>query len=104
MALFAYGHYSELVVYPLALFAYGHYSELVVYLLALFAYGHYKESLCCSEIQRCQFLGEEMSECGEDGAVCVTSEALGSSTVGTQKVNWNRQPKPAGGNGRLSTE
>ena len=54
--------------------------EPVVYLLVLFAYGRYEESLCCSEFQRCQFLQEEMSECGEDMAVCVTShQALASS-------------------------
>ncbi|XP_030228667.1 uncharacterized protein LOC115555775 [Gadus morhua] len=73
----------------------------------------HKESLCCSESQRCQFLRDEMAESGEEGAVCVTSHPgftphlnrwVLDTYFRTQKVNWKRQPKPAGRNGRLSTE
>ena len=74
---------------------------------------NHKESLCCSEFQRCQFLRDEMAESGEEGAVCVTSHPgftphlnrwVLDTYFRTQKVNWKRQPKPAGRNGRLSTE
>ena len=71
------------------------------------------ESLCCSKFQRCQFLLEEMAESGEDGAMCVTSHPGFTAHLNswdldtyfwTQKVNWKRQPKPAGRNRRLSIE
>lgn len=71
-----------------------------------------QESVCCREFQRCQFLLDEMMESdSDDPDVCVVdhpsfSPHMDSGVLQTYfripKVNWKRQPKPTGPNGRLS--
>ncbi|XP_055025174.2 uncharacterized protein [Misgurnus anguillicaudatus] len=67
------------------------------------------ESVCCREFDRCQFLLDEIATSDED--VCVVNHPsfaphMDSGVLDTYfripKVNWKRQPKPAGTNGRLS--
>ncbi|XP_055050357.1 uncharacterized protein [Misgurnus anguillicaudatus] len=74
-----------------------------------------KESLCCYEFHRCQFLLEEMADSAHQTAplACVTQHpsfephmdrGVLETYFRTPKINWKRQPKPAGRNGRLSVK
>ena len=63
------------------------------------------ESVCCKEFQRCRFLRAKISESDEDTDVCVVEHPsfaahMDSGALETffriPKVNWKRQPKPAG--------
>ncbi|CAL8397898.1 unnamed protein product [Boreogadus saida] len=70
-------------------------------------------SVCCQDFQRCRFLPDKISESDEDTDVCVVEHPsfaahMDSSALETcfriPKVNWKRQPKPAGTNGRLTVK
>ncbi|XP_056449914.1 uncharacterized protein LOC130385435 [Gadus chalcogrammus] len=71
------------------------------------------ESVCCKEFQRCRFLLDEISDSDEDTDICVVDHPsfaahMDSGVLDTYfripKVNWKRQPKPAGTNGRLTVK
>ena len=71
------------------------------------------ESVCCKEFERCRFLLEEISDSDEDTDICVVDHPsfaphMDSGVLDTYfripKVNWKRQPKPAGTNGRLTVK
>ena len=72
-----------------------------------------RESYCCREFPRCHFLLEEIAKSADETAppACVTEHPsfgphMDRGVLETYfkipKVNWKRQPKPAGRNGRLS--
>ena len=73
-----------------------------------------QESVCCQEFVRCQFLLEEITESEDDtDVVCVVDHPsfephMDSGVLETYfripKVNWKRQPRPTGPNGRLSVK
>ncbi|XP_051992948.1 uncharacterized protein LOC127651242 isoform X2 [Xyrauchen texanus] len=74
-----------------------------------------RESCCCREFQRCHFLLHEIAESADETAplACVTEHPsfvphMDRGVLETYfripKINWKRQPKPAGTNGRLSVK
>ncbi|KAK0141730.1 Cilia- and flagella-associated protein 221 [Merluccius polli] len=74
--------------------------------------GKYSDHCMCHSPQpRCQFLLDEIKESEDDTDVCVVDHPsfaphMDSGVLETYfripKVNWKRQPKPTGPNGRLS--